>query len=156
MGNHAGPNGVPRWEALKEAIRLARHFVGTNYRWGGDDPAGGFDCSGLVVELLTSVSLMRRGDDMNAASMWEEFYDCQVSMAFAGCLVFYASNANQARITHVEFCISDFLAIGASGGGSKTLTVEDAIKQNAYIKVRPIRRDRAIVGFVDPFQRLAA
>jgi hypothetical protein len=30
------------------AVTFARHLVGIPYRWGGDSPSGGFDCSGLV------------------------------------------------------------------------------------------------------------
>jgi hypothetical protein len=51
----------------------------------------------------------------------------------------------------VEVCIDESFTIGSSGGGSKTLTVADAIRDHAFIKVRPIFRGRHITGFCDPF-----
>ena len=43
--------------------------------------------------------------------------------------------------------------IGASGGGSKTITVQDAIRHNAFIKPRPWRSRKYVKGFVDPFDQ---
>ena len=68
--------------------------------------------------------------------------------AYRGCLVFYGD-----PITHVEFCIDDTFSIGASGGGRDCTTIEDAIRKNAFVKLRPILRNRKIYGYVDPFKK---
>jgi cell wall-associated NlpC family hydrolase len=133
------------------ASRVIWAFIGKWYKWGGDDPAG-FDCSGLMVEVLKSIGLMRRKEDLNARGLRSRFEAQTVPAARAGCLVFFATGSDPKAITHVELAINEELCIGASGGGSKTLTEADASAQNAYIKVRPIARDGApVVAIVDPF-----
>jgi len=44
-----GPNAVvPTPSRGERAVKVALEAVGTPYRWGGESPATGFDCSGLV------------------------------------------------------------------------------------------------------------
>jgi cell wall-associated NlpC family hydrolase len=40
--------GARRHRVGVRVADLARRFVGVTYVWGGESPAGGFDCSGLV------------------------------------------------------------------------------------------------------------
>jgi len=51
----------------------------------------------------------------------------------------------------VEFCLSEELSIGASGGGRNVKTFADAYRKNAYVKIRHIASRRGWVRFVDPF-----
>jgi cell wall-associated NlpC family hydrolase len=131
------------------ATKIAWHYLGTPYLWGGDNPKG-FDCSGLCIEILKSVGKLPAKGDWTAAGLFEKFKHARVTFAQEGCLVFWGRTLE--GITHIEYCLNEDLSIGASGGGSKTKTIQDAFKQDAYIKVRPIR-PRAPIAFVDPFAK---
>ena len=131
------------------ALRLAWHMWGQPYRWGGDDPIDGFDCSGMVVEILKSTGQLPRDGDWSAQGLFNLFKNKIAVVARPGCLVFWGHDLKQ--ITHIEMMIDNLRTIGASGGGSRTLTELDAVKQNAYIKIRPLAGRNAPVSIVDPF-----
>ena len=50
------------------ATKVAWHYLGTPYIWGGDDFSG-FDCSGFVIEILKSVGILPRDGDWTAAML---------------------------------------------------------------------------------------
>ena len=133
------------------AIEIAKSYLGTWYIWGGDDPSG-FDCSGFMVEILKSIGILpRKGDwtaHMLAASMNWPLISAPHNQG--GDLVFWYGH-DSAKVIHVEMAINGELSIGASGGGSKTLTREDAVAQNAFIKIRPIKSRPKIWGYVSPY-----
>ena len=130
------------------AVKIAWRMWGIPYIWGGDDPVDGFDCSGMCVEILKSVGVLSRKGDWSAHGLYRLFEGNEVDTPVEGCLVFWGQPA---YITHVEFVISDNLCIGASGGGRRTLTWRDAVRQNAYIKIRPWPNRGGDRFFVDPF-----
>lgn len=130
---------------------VIKSYLGTFYRWGGDDPSG-FDCSGLVLEGLQSVGKIASNTDMTAATMWERFKAFSIATPHAGALVFYCNK--HGKVIHVEVCITESLAIGESGGGHRVKTEADAIAFNAFVKVRPIYGrpgSSDIKGIVDLF-----
>ena len=126
------------------ALKVAWSYLGKPYLWKGDDPMAGFDCSGFVIECLKSAARLPRAGDWRARDIYTMFPP--VFRPLEGCLVFYGD-----PIIHVEICLDGVFSIGASGGGSETLTEADAIKANAYIKIRAFRTRAGIHGFVDPF-----
>ena len=140
---------------IEIATKIAWSHLGTPYIWGGDDAVGGFDCSGFCIEVLQSVGILPRSGDWTAQMLYERFVTSQFypknTIPQEGFLVFWHSKNDKNRIIHVEYCINRELSIGASGGGSKTITIKDAIEQNAYIKIRPFASRPYIYGFVNPF-----
>lgn len=147
-----GRTGGKTQKRREIASSVAWSYMGTPYRWGGDDPSG-LDCSGLCVEILKSVGLIGLGTDYTAAGLYEKFFTNHSTLkASEGRLAFFWNKSNT-RVVHVEYCIDNSHTIGASGGGSKTTTEEKAWQHNAYVKVRPINHDRGRVSFVDPFVR---
>lgn len=132
------------------AVDYMFSFVGVPYKFGGDNSAG-FDCSGLACEMLKCVGLIDRGADYTAHSLYYIFEDKKVKEPTEGCLIFFGNP--KLKIHHVEIAVSDELSLGASGGGSHVLTTEDAIKHNAFVKVRSILKNRnKPCAYIDPFK----
>ena len=131
------------------ALKLAWEMWGLKYVWGGDDSIAGFDCSGMVIELLKSSGRLPLKGDWTAQELYGRFKKNLVVVPRAGCLVFWGAIYS---ITHIEMMIDDKRTIGASGGGSKTLTEGDAIRQNAYVKFRPLIFRSTPFAIVDPFR----
>ena len=146
------------------AVEVARSYIGTPYRWGGDDPIEGFDCSGLTGEALTSANRLQRGFDTTAMGLYRIFEDVWVWRrkkptgsfdksgleVLAGCLVFFGESLD--KISHVEMLMDEEHTIGASGGGRTTISLEAAVKANAFIKIRPLFSRKDVLAIVDPFQ----
>lgn len=111
-------------------------FMGLPYRWGGDDPINGYDCSGLVIEIFQSVGLLAHTYDNTAQGLYSDLSPTSEKLATpaAGALAFFGSS----RITHVGLCIDEKLMIEAGGGNSTTVSSEAAARQNAFVRIRPV------------------
>ena len=131
------------------AVWTALSYHKTFYTWGGDDPYG-FDCSGLAIEALKAGGKIMRGMDYTAGGLYALFQPPGEGVEqMPGNLCFWKSS--DGFIVHVEMVMAYGFSIGASGGGSKTKSHEDAIRDNAFIKIRPIERHRPFAGYRDPF-----
>ena len=134
-----------------EALDYIKTFRGTWYTWGGDDPSS-FDCSGLAIEFCKSFGGLPRGGDWTAHALAHMFnkIDPEEKEDAAGNLVFWWGSSNT-RIGHVEICVGNGIALGASGGGPWVKTIEDAIASNAFVKQRPIASRGGVAWYGDPF-----
>ncbi|MEW5995216.1 MAG: hypothetical protein AB1744_12605, partial [Candidatus Zixiibacteriota bacterium] len=57
----------------------------------------------------------------------------------------------QGGASHVVICLDEHFQIGAGGGGRGTVSTADAWRDNAYVRIRPIRHDPDHSRIVDPF-----
>ena len=101
---------------------------------------GGYDQGTVDMEMWTDagfslLSISRPGYLRTPLSTGETFEE--------------QADAIEALLETLE--ISKVAIIGASGGGSKTKTIKDAIKHNAFIKVRPVNSRSGPKAYFDPY-----
>jgi len=130
------------------ALRYLWHWLGTQYSFGGNDSLGGFDCSGMVIEVLQSVGILPHKFDDTAHGLYLRYKDNLVTAGYEGCLVFWFRNS---KARHVMMVYDYGYVIGACGGGSDTKTTKDAIRNNAFVKMRPIGYNGDSYKICDPF-----
>jgi cell wall-associated NlpC family hydrolase len=125
-------------------------FVGLQYKWGGDDTIQGFDCSGFAQEILEAFGgHPKSGTDLTAQGLYDNMVKvCTPHLEQVGVLVFYGKSYD--RIRHVALMISDDLVIEAGGGGSRTNDEDDAARDNAYIRIRPMKYRKDFLGTLLP------
>lgn len=137
----------------QEILKLyAFSLAGLPYRWGGDTPMDGFDCSGLVLELLKSQGLWPATEDCSSQDLFMYFVK-QGPKAFAkfpdfGSILFFGKDAKQ--ISHTAFALGQTLMLEAGGGTAETTSLQAAVKQKAFIKIRPIAHRPDLQGVFNP------
>lgn len=134
---------------------LATGMLNVPYRWGGDNPNDGFDCSGLVLWIFQNLELLPR-KDTTAQGLYDILYEQGMIAPLLpgveweprpGDLIFYG----YPNITHVAIAIDDRKAISASGGGHETTSREIAEAKGAKVKFhdQAYRRDLVAYGSID-------
>jgi cell wall-associated NlpC family hydrolase len=112
---HATPNDI-----LFRAIGL----VGTPYRYGGNTPSGGFDCSGLVGYVFNDVAgivLPRSSDDISRV----DAPSIERDRLESGDIVFFHGSA---RVSHVGIYVGKGRFVHAPNeGGTVRLDELDAL-----------------------------
>lgn len=132
-----GPNDFAgrSWQAgdnkhlRNEIVRTAQQYIGVPYRWGGESPRTGFDCSGLtmVVYRLNGLDLPRA-----SAEQWQAGTPIKRSQLAKGDLVFFATSGGS-RVSHVGIYAGNGNFLHAPGSGRK---IRRSSLSNTYYKSR--------------------
>ncbi len=132
--------------------RYLMSMIGTFYSYGGATPMGGIDCSGLIVEGLQAIGLLKHGTDLSAQGLHDKFLPLQQGYGpmplERGALVFFGRGPKE--ISHVGWCLNGKFMIEAGGGGPAVRSVGDAIRAKAFVKIRPIDYRKDFVGVLMP------
>lgn len=121
-------------------IIYAFSFSGVHYKYGGNNPLDGLDCSGYVSELLKASGVIGYNMDASAKDIYNilsvSSLGTKLAKPQAGAISFYGTKDH---ITHVGFCVNEKMMLSAAGGSETTLTKDDARLASAYVKLRPIK-----------------
>ena len=109
------PQVIPADPASANAVLMrAISLVGTPYRYGGNTPEGGFDCSGLVNYVYRDMLDLRLPRTSRELAAWQGPRIEPQQLATAD-LVFFGSGGN---VTHVGIYVGEgrFVHAPSSGG----------------------------------------
>lgn len=130
-------------------IAYAMQFVNVPYRWAGNSPLVGIDCSGFVCELLKSAGVISPHDDLSAQALHDALAGFGTSgVRGPGVLAFYGQSVT--KITHVAFMVDAYRILEAGGGGHEILTPEEAAAADARVRMRLLTYRSDLVATVKP------
>lgn len=123
-------------------------FLNLPYKWGGSNPIKGYDCSGLIQDLFAMIDLDPKGDQ-TAQDLYHYFHArSKEGSRQLGTLIFFGKST--LAITHIGMMLDEFSMIEAGGGGSNTHNLEEAAKQNAFVRIRPFNHRKDLVAIITP------
>lgn len=124
--------------AAEEVLFTALGLVGTPYRYGGNTPDGGFDCSGLINYVYrgaAGVALPRTTREMSAMQ------GARVGRSGlqAGDLLFFATNGGR-RVSHAAIYVGDgrFVHAPATGGTVRLDSLSNTYWQKNYLNAKRV------------------
>ncbi|MDI9239216.1 C40 family peptidase [Lysobacter sp. LF1] len=125
-------------DAANAVLMRAISLVGTPYRYGGNTPEGGFDCSGLVTYVyrdMLSLSLPRTSRDLAA---WQGPRIAPERLA-AGDLVFFGQGK---AVSHVGIYVGEgrFVHAPSTGGTVRLDHLDGSYWRDHYTGAKRVLR----------------
>ncbi len=124
--------------AADDVLFHALGLVGTPYRWGGNTPDSGFDCSGLinfVYRDMTGIKLPRSTREM--ISMRAPSVPVQALQT--GDLVFFATSGGR-TVSHAGIYVGEgrFVHAPRTGGTVRLDSLQNSYWQRAYLDAKRV------------------
>jgi cell wall-associated NlpC family hydrolase len=125
-------------QAAEDVLFRALGLVGTPYRWGGNTPDSGFDCSGLIGYVYrdaAGITLPRSTREMIVIRA----PDVKLDQLQSGDLVFFATSGGS-QVSHAGIYVGEgrFVHAPASGGTVKLDSLNKPYWQKAYLNAKRV------------------
>lgn len=122
----------------EDVLFRALGLVGTPYRYGGNTPEGGFDCSGLIGYVYrdaAGISLPRSTRELSSMRVPSVRREALQS----GDLVFFATSGGRS-VSHAGIYVGEgrFVHAPSSGGTVRLDSLDKSYWQRAYLDARRI------------------
>lgn len=129
----------------EDVLFKALGLVGTPYRYGGNTPAGGFDCSGLIGYVYSGaagIALPRTTREMNAMRGASPVSRDALQ---AGDLLFFATSGGR-RVSHAAIYVGQgrFVHAPSSGGTVRLDSLSNSYWQKTYLNARRVLDDERL------------
>jgi cell wall-associated NlpC family hydrolase len=118
---HTPAAGLPRTTTAASAARVlatADRYLGTRYRYGGDTPGAGFDCSGFVQYVYGRNGIALPRNSRQQATVGRALA-ARVDSLKPGDLMLFSSKG--VRIDHVAIYVGNNRMLHSSAGAGKVL-----------------------------------
>ena len=124
--------------AANDVLFRALGLVGTPYRWGGNTPDSGFDCSGLigyVYREAAQIQLPRSTREMIGLRV----PSVQRQALNSGDLVFFATSGGR-QVSHAGIYVGEgrFVHAPSSGGTVRLDSLDDSYWRKKYLGARRV------------------
>lgn len=124
--------------AAEDVLIRAIGLIGTPYRWGGNTPEGGFDCSGLIGYVYrdaTGLRLPRTTREMSALRV----PSVPRQQLRSGDLVFFATSGGR-QVSHAGIYVGEgrFVHAPSSGGTVRLDRLDDGYWRQRYLDARRV------------------
>ncbi|WP_375738941.1 C40 family peptidase [Pseudomonas boanensis] len=128
----------------EDVLFRALGLVGTPYRWGGNTPDSGFDCSGLigfVYRDAAGISLPRSTREMIVM----RGPNVSISALQTGDLVFFATNGG-GQVSHAGIYVGEgrFVHAPSSGGTVRLDSLSNSYWQRSYLNAKRVLFDPSL------------
>lgn len=143
--------------SVKIITQYAMSMLNVPYKWGGDTPLEGLDCSGFIIHLLKAYGFFSSDYDNTAHGIW--LWSKKIDLLgwdipFEGCLIFYGTSE---KVTHIAYSLNEKLTIQAQGGGSTNSGehwFEVSKNKDSRIKILPYDYRSDVVDIRCPFTKI--
>jgi cell wall-associated NlpC family hydrolase len=126
-----------------QAVSIAEQYLGVPYRWGGADPASGFDCSGLTMYVYAQLGIRL---PHYAASQWNELPHVPTMDLQPGDLVFFEPRWDGPGHVGIYAGGDSFVEAPHTGDVVKIASVSQEANELGYVGAA-----RPAAGALDPF-----